>query len=221
MRFYLVSLSSKPNLTLSRTPVYGAIAWMKYRAFLIFGAPGSGKGTQGRVIGSIPGFCHLACGDVFRSLDLRSDVGKAFWEYSSRGELVPNDITIKLWKSHLDKMITLGRFKPEIDHLVLDGIPRNAEQAEMLQDELIVKKVFHLSCPNRDLLVERMKKRALKDNRLDDANEEIIRMRLKKYEEESKPVLEFYGPGRTVNLDATKFPYEVLRDALEHVDTND
>ncbi len=194
---------------------------MKYRAFLIFGAPGSGKGTQGRILGSIPGFYHLACGDVFRALDLRTQLGRAFMEYSSRGELVPNDLTIQLWQNHLQNMVTLGRFKPEVDHLVLDGIPRNLEQAQILESDLLVKKIFHLSCPNREMLVERMRRRALKDNRLDDANEEIIRARLKKYQDESKPMLDYYGAEKTVDLDATQFPYEVLRRILEHVNTAD
>jgi len=92
---------------------------MKYKAFLIFGAPGSGKGTQGRIIGSIPGFYHLACGDVFRSLDTSSELGQKFLSYSSEGKLVPDDITISLWKEYLSKMQTLGRYKQEIDHLVL------------------------------------------------------------------------------------------------------
>jgi adenylate kinase len=192
---------------------------MKYRAFLIFGAPGSGKGTQGRILGSIPGFFHLACGDVFRALDLRTELGKAFMEYSSRGELVPDDITIQLWQNHLQNMVTLGRFKPEVDHLVLDGIPRNVHQSQILESDLVVKKIFHLSCPNREMLVERMRRRALKDNRLDDANEDIIRARLKKYQDESKPMLDYYGPEKTVDLDATQYPYEVLREILKHVDT--
>ncbi|MDZ4788217.1 MAG: nucleoside monophosphate kinase [Blastochloris sp.] len=192
---------------------------MEYRAFLIFGAPGSGKGTQGKILGTIPGFFHLACGDVFRSLDLRSEVGRAFIEYSSRGELVPNDITIKLWKNHLANMVTLGRFKPDLDHLVLDGIPRNLEQARILEGDINVKKVFHLDCPNRELLVERMRRRALKDNRFDDANEDIIRVRLQKYLEETKPVLDYYGTAKTVDVDAMKYPYEVLREILKHIHT--
>ena len=70
---------------------------MKYRTYLIFGAPGSGKGTQGKILGSIPRFFHCACGDVFRQLDTRTEVGQAFMEYSSRGELVPDEVTVKLW----------------------------------------------------------------------------------------------------------------------------
>lgn len=192
---------------------------MKYRAFLLFGAPGSGKGTQGKIIGTIPGFFHMACGEVFRSMNLASEVGQAFLAHSSKGQLVPDDITVRLWSEHLEKMIALGRFKPEIDHLVLDGIPRNVHQAEMLKESLIVKKVFHLSCPDRKKLVERLQRRALKENRVDDANEDLIRERLKIYEDETKPVLEFYGKDYIVDVDASFFPYEVLRDILEHVET--
>lgn len=193
---------------------------MRIRTFLIFGAPGSGKGTQGKILGTIPGFSHIACGDVFRGLDLSSPVGKSFLEYSSRGQLVPDEFTIAQWRNHMEKMITLGRLKKEIDHLVLDGIPRNPHQAEMLKDDIKVKRVFHLSCPDRSKLVERLKRRALKDNRFDDANEEIINKRLQTYESETKPVLEYYGKDMIVDIDATHYPYEVLRQILSHIDTN-
>src|ERR1044072_9577418 len=83
-------------------------------------------------------------------------------------------------------------------------------------DALIdVKKVFHLSCPNRDALFTRLKKRALKDNRLDDANEEVIQRRLATYEQESKPVLTYYGQDRITCIDATEPPPKVLLHLLE------
>src|SRR5262245_55093023 len=69
----------------------------RYQTILLFGAPGSGKGTQGKILGQIPGFYHLSCGEVFRTLDTGSDLGKVFMEYSSRGELVPDDVTVKMW----------------------------------------------------------------------------------------------------------------------------
>ena len=147
---------------------------MKYQTYLLFGAPGSGKGTQGRTLGSIPRFFHCACGDVFRSIDTRTKVGRAFLEYSSKGQLVPDEITVELWKAQIDAAVNSHTFKPDIDILVLDGIPRNVGQAKIMDDLIDVKKVFHLSCPNRDALFARLKKRALKDNRLDDANEEVI-----------------------------------------------
>jgi adenylate kinase len=182
---------------------------MKYTTYLLFGAPGSGKGTQGRALGSIPRFFHCACGDVFRTIDTRTRIGRAFLEYSSRGELVPDDITVELWKARIDAAVDAHQFKPDIDVLVLDGIPRNAGQAEIMDQLIDVKKVFHLSCPNREALFARLKKRALKDNRLDDANEEVIKRRLATYEAESKPVLDHYKD-RVQVVDATEPPARVL-----------
>jgi adenylate kinase len=190
---------------------------MKYQTYLLFGAPGSGKGTQGRTLGSIPRFFHCACGDVFRSIDTRTKVGTAFLEYSSKGQLVPDEITVQLWKAQIDAAVNSHTFKPDIDILVLDGIPRNVGQARIMDELIDVKKVFHLSCPNRDALFARLKKRALKDNRLDDANEEVIQRRLALYETESKPVLGYYGPDRITSIDATQPPAKVLLHILESV----
>jgi adenylate kinase len=193
---------------------------MKYNCFLIFGSPGSGKGTQGKILGTIPGFFHVACGEVFRALDLRSELGQIFLKYSSQGHLVPDDITVRLWDQHIENMVILGRFKPDIDHLVLDGIPRNVVQAKLLAEKIHVRHVFHLSCPDRAKLVERLKKRALKENRLDDANEKVIAERLATYEKETKPVLDYYGTELVTTIDATQYPYQVLRDILAHIKTD-
>ncbi|MDR1304349.1 MAG: nucleoside monophosphate kinase [Verrucomicrobiales bacterium] len=193
---------------------------MRRKTFLLVGAPGSGKGTQGKILGAIPRFVHLACGDVFRALDLRTDVGKAFMEYSSKGQLVPDGLTIELWENYIDNMVALGRYKPELDHLVLDGIPRNVRQAEILDEYIMVEKVFHLSCPDREMLIERMRKRALKENRLDDAKDEVIRARFAQYDAETKPLLEYFGAPNIVTIDATQKPYVVLRTILNQIETN-
>lgn len=190
---------------------------MKYRTHLLFGPPGSGKGTQGKILGNIPRFFHCACGDVFRSIDTRTAVGRAFLEYSSKGQLVPDEITVQLWKARIDAAVDGHNFKPDIDILVLDGIPRNVGQAEIMDDLIDVEKVFHLSCPDRDALFARLKKRALKDNRLDDANEAVIKRRLETYERESKPVLGYYGKDRITCIDATQAPAMVLLRILESV----
>lgn len=183
---------------------------IKYQTYLIFGAPGSGKGTQGRALGTVPGYFHCACGDVFRALDLRTPLGQQFLDYSSRGELVPDEITVQLWKIRIDQNVEAHTFHPDHDFLVLDGIPRNVHQAQMLEEVIRVRRVFHLSCPERSKLVERLKRRALRDNRFDDANEEVIRHRLDTYEQESRPILEYYGEERTVHIDATQSPVDVL-----------
>src|SRR4051794_14720047 len=189
----------------------------KYRTFLLFGAPGSGKGTQGKTLGTIPRFYHCPCGDVFRCIDTRSDVGKAFLEYSSKGELVPDKVTVELWREAIDAAVDAHKFKPDIDTLVLDGIPRNLGQARIMDDMIDVKKVFHLACPDRETLFYRLKKRALKDNRLDDANEQVIQRRLDIYENESRPVLSYYAKEVVVVVDATQPPAKVLLEILKSV----
>ncbi len=208
--------SQKRSLSALRILRYNRLP-MKYHTYLLFGAPGSGKGTQGKTLGTIPRFFHCACGDVFRSIDTRTKVGRAFLDYSSKGELVPDEITVELWKARIDSAVDSHTFKPDIDILVLDGIPRNVGQAKIMDALIDVQKVFHLSCPNREALFIRLKKRALKDNRLDDANEEVINRRLQTYETESKPVLDYYGKDRITMIDATLTPAKVLCRILESV----
>ena len=187
----------------------------RYRTILIFGAPGSGKGTQGKILGKIPGFYHCACGDVFRSLDTATELGAAFLEYSSKGLLVPDEMTVRLWHESIRKTVESGKFKPERDYLILDGIPRNVAQAILMEELIDVRRIFHLSCPDRDKLVARLKKRALRDNRLDDANEEVIRNRLSTYDAESKPMLTHYSGITRHDVDASMTPLEVLYKILE------
>jgi adenylate kinase len=189
-----------------------------YKSLLLFGAPGSGKGTQGKILGTIPGFYHCACGDVFRAVDVRSDLGKAFLEYSSKGQLVPDDVSIGLWSAQIDSMVNSGRYKPDIDFLVLDGIPRNVGQAKMLGSKLDVRRVFHLTCSDKAKIYDRLKRRALKDNRLDDINDDVIAKRLLVYEDETKPVLDFYGPKLITHVNADQWPYQVLRDILVDIE---
>lgn len=183
-------------------------------AILFLGAPGSGKGTQGKILGNVPRFFHFACGDVFRSLDTRTELGKQFVEYSSRGELVPDELTVQLWKAQIDNIAETHLYKPDIDVLVLDGIPRNVRQAEILEAYIEVHHVFHLSCPNRDELARRMRKRAIKDNRFDDASDKVIDQRIATYETETKPILDYYSQERVTTIDATQSPVKVLADIL-------
>ena len=113
---------------------------MRYNTFILFGAPGSGKGTQGKTLGTIPRFYHCACGDVFRSIDTRTKVGKAFLEYSSKGQLVPDEITVELWRAAIGAAVETHKFKPDIDTLVLDGIPRNVGQAKIMEEMKSLRK---------------------------------------------------------------------------------
>lgn len=189
----------------------------RYRTILLFGAPGAGKGTQGKILGQIPGFYHLSCGDVFRTLDMSSSLGKTFLEYSSKGLLVPDDATVRMWHTNMHARTILGIYKPRQDLLVLDGIPRNVEQAEIVQNHIEVLAVVHLVCPDKEKMIDRLRRRALKENRVDDAKEEVIRKRWQVYEKETYPVLEFY-PRRLIHeVSAMGSPATVLQHILEHV----
>ena len=188
---------------------------MKYRSILLFGAPGAGKGTQGKILGVIPNFFHCACGDVFRNLRADSALGRLLIEYSSRGELVPDGPTIELWRQFIENTTKIGRFHPEQDTLVLDGIPRNVVQAEILRDTLNVLAVFYLKDSNEEKLITRIQRRAIKENRLDDANLTVIRHRLETYESDTKPVLNFYGDKLVHQINADQTPAKVLADILQ------
>ena len=187
---------------------------MKYRSILLFGAPGAGKGTQGKILGVIPNFFHCACGDVFRNLRADSPLGRVFIKYSSRGQLVPDTQTIRLWRQFIRNTTKIGRFHPQHDTLVLDGIPRNVRQAEILRETLDVVAVFYLKSSNEKNLIQRIQRRAIRENRLDDANLSVIRERLKTYERETKPLLDFYGRKIVHQIKSDQTPAKVLADIL-------
>lgn len=191
----------------------------KRPAILMLGAPGSGKGTQGKALGMVPRFFHCACGDVFRSLDTRTELGKKFVEYSSKGLLVPDELTIELWKAQIENWKDSHVYFPDADILVLDGIPRNVRQAEILAEYVEVHQVFHLSCPDRNELARRMRKRALRDNRIDDASDKVIEERIRTYEAETKPILEFYSDAVRTDIDAAQQPVKVLHDIISKIVT--
>lgn len=191
----------------------------KYRTILMFGEPGCGKGTQGKVLGDLPGFFHLSCGDVFRTLNPNSELGRVFLEYSSNGKLVPDSFTVKLWLEHIKRLVDTHQFCPEADILVLDGIPRNRLQAEMMDDYIDVVMLLYLEATDEEALIRRIKRRALHENRLDDANESVIRNRFRAYHTETAPVLQHYPPDLIHKVDANRSPIEVLKGMIGHVES--
>ncbi len=190
---------------------------MRYRTVLLFGAPGSGKGTQGKILGTIPGYHHCSCGEVFRRLSPETDLGRTFLEYSSQGRLVPDEFTIRLWRENIQAETQASSFNPVNHILVLDGIPRTRHQAEILEETLDVLAVLNLTCPDNRKLIDRMQRRALKENRLDDANLEVIQRRFKVYEQETKDLLSYYSESLVHSIDAMQRPVQVLRAILERL----
>lgn len=186
----------------------------RYKTILLFGAPGAGKGTQGKILGIVPGFYHLSCGEVFRSLDMGTKLGRVFLEYSSKGLLVPDEATIQMWHQNMHARTVLAIYKPHVDLLVLDGIPRNTNQAKLLEKHLEVLKIVHLVCPDKEKMMERLRRRAIKENRADDAKEDVIRKRWSVYEDETYPVLDYYSRDLVSEVDAMGSPAEVLEKVL-------
>jgi len=186
----------------------------RYKTILLFGAPGSGKGTQGKILGTIPGFFHSSTGDIFRSLDLQSPTGRTVWEYVSKGKLVPDALTINIWKQYLQGMELINQFHPEAEIIVLDGLPRSVEQAKILENTIDVLKVIHLVA-DQAKMVERLRRRALKENRVDDASDEVIGRRFEVYQKETEPVLEYYPTDKITLIDAARSQIRVLNEIVD------
>ncbi len=189
----------------------------KYPSILLIGPPGVGKGTQGKILGSIPGFFHLATGDMFRSLDKESEIGLEFTRYSSQGLLVPDFLTVRLWKQHVDQLISRDLYNPTTDVLLLDGIPRSVPQAESMREHIDPFMIIHLVCEDIDEMVRRMQQRATEQCRPDDADESVIRKRFDVYREQTAPVLACYNDEIIANIDALGTQAEVLLRILSKV----
>lgn len=189
----------------------------RFRSVLLFGPPGVGKGTQGGILGSVPGFFHLSVGDVFRAIDIGSENGQRIYEYSSQGKLVPDELTVDIWKKALNAYVALSTFKPREDILILDGIPRNVNQVELISDIVDIVAVINLHCSDEEEMIHRMRRRAIRENRADDANEAVIRNRFEIFRKKSAPVLECFPRDIISTVDANGSPAEVLRRILESV----
>jgi adenylate kinase len=189
----------------------------RYPAALIFGVPGAGKGTQGEILTRIPGFFHLSSGVIFRKLDSKSEEGRTVRDYAARGELAPDDLTIRIWHTWLQAQRAADRFRPHEHLLLLDGIPRNIHQCEMIERHISVKVVVHLSCHDEEAMVDRIRRRAILEDRPDDASESVIRRRFEVYRQETEPVLNYYSPEIIKTVESTGIHAEVLLQCLEHL----
>jgi adenylate kinase len=189
----------------------------KYRTILLFGMPGSGKGTQGAVLGQLPDLVHVSMGDVFRKIPKYGRFGGEIARYTSQGAIVPDDLTVRIWERHVQILEMQELLLPDQHTLVLDGVPRNYNQAERLAHILDVVQIFHLNITDTGKASERLKARALRENRLDDMNEEVIRRRLHTYYDETFKTLSFFSTGLVYEIDASQSPIDVLRDIINRM----
>jgi adenylate kinase len=179
---------------------------------LVLGPQGSGKGTQASRIKATYGIPHIATGDMLREMrELSTELGRELKEVMDRGDLVDDELMVRLIRDRLSRGDTFGGF-------VLDGFPRTMPQAEALDDllrelgrELDV--VFDFQVPDREVLLQRLLGRAAAEGRSDDTPEAIER-RLELYDRETAPLVEYYRShqANVVGVHADRSVDEVFRE---------
>jgi adenylate kinase len=158
---------------------------------VLFGPPGSGKGTQAFYLAQTFNLVHLSTGDLLRQeIAAKTDLGLIVDDIISKGELVPDAIVIAIIESILKKPKTTKGF-------IFDGFPRTVPQAQAL-DELLKKnnsKVSVMLCleAGKDELISRLLKRGLTSGRCDDADALTIENRINVYNEKTAPLINYYA----------------------------
>ena len=157
---------------------------------ILFGPPGAGKGTQAERIRDNYNFLHISTGDVFRyNIKNETELGKRAKSFIDRGELVPDDVTIKMLAGEIEKA-------KDKNGIIFDGFPRTKAQAEALDDLLNeqYEKIDALISLDVDdeILTERLKERGKTSGRKDDADENIIKNRIQVYYTETEIVKDHY-----------------------------
>ena len=159
--------------------------------FLIFGPPGSGKGTQSVKLAEEFNLVHLSTGDMLREeVAATTEMGKKVEGLMKRGELVPDEVVIQMIAGRLDANPSAGGF-------IFDGFPRTVEQAAALDKVLeekntSISKMLMLEVEH-DELVKRLLLRAETSGRADDKKVDVIENRIKVYREKTEPVIDYYS----------------------------
>jgi adenylate kinase len=183
---------------------------------LLLGPQGSGKGTQAKRIAEGWEIPHVSTGDMFRALDGSTELGREVAAVMARGELVPDEITIRMIEERLAQ-------DDAVDGFILDGFPRNLAQAEALDAMLAgigrgLDAILFFDLPD-DVALERMQGRAREEGRADDTPEAIAK-RLAIYHEQTVPVVEHYrASGKLVPLHAGRTVDEVFAEIQAALDT--
>jgi adenylate kinase len=157
---------------------------------VLFGKPGAGKGTQAEFLKEKYNLTHLSTGDIFRfNIKNDTELGKLAKTYMDKGDLVPDEVTIQMLQSEVDK-------NPDSAGFLFDGFPRTITQAEAL-DAFLTSKNQEITATvaleaDDNILVQRLLERGKTSGRPDDQDEEKIRNRYQEYNEKTAPLMEYY-----------------------------
>ena len=157
---------------------------------VLFGKPGAGKGTQADFLKHKYNLVHLSTGDIFRfNIKNDTELGRLAKTYMDNGDLVPDEVTIQMLQSEVDK-------NPQAAGFLFDGFPRTIAQAEAL-DKFLAGKNQKITATvaleaNDEILVQRLLERGKTSGRPDDQDEEKIRNRYQEYNEKTAPLMDFY-----------------------------
>ena len=157
---------------------------------ILFGKPGSGKGTQAEFVKSKYDLIHISTGDVFRyNISQQTDLGILAKSYMEKGDLVPDNVTIKMLEAEVNK-------SPDANGFIFDGFPRTTIQAEML-DEFLQTKDLSISMTialevDEDILIERLINRGKESGRVDDQDKSKIQNRFEEYNKKTSTLIDYY-----------------------------
>ncbi len=157
---------------------------------ILFGPPGSGKGTQSEKLIERYGLKHISTGDLLRSeIARQTALGQEAKNFMDKGQLVPDEVVIGMISSALDE-------NPEAKGFLFDGFPRTATQADALDKLLDLKRssisVMLALDVSEDELIKRLEKRGETSGRSDDNNHQVIKARIVEYHNKTAPVADYY-----------------------------
>ncbi len=183
---------------------------------VIFGGPGSGKGTQSEIITEKYQLTHLSTGDLLRAeMAKGSELGKIAKSYTDGGNLVPDEMIVKILAAAIDSQKNDKGY-------IFDGFPRNVAQASILEEMLAERgyklgMLLNLVVPD-NVLVERMLFRAKTSGRSDD-NPETIKRRVQVYHEQTAPVIDYFkAKDLYIGIDGTRSIEEAAADIAGKID---
>jgi adenylate kinase len=185
---------------LSKIFTFGSQDKQMRKHIILFGPPGSGKGTQAKQLEEKYGLVQISTGDLFRyEMGNDTPLGLKAKEYMAKGELVPDEVTVGMLKNRVNQ-------SSEAKGFIFDGFPRTIPQAEAL-DEFLSSKNESVAAlialeVDDDEIVGRLLERGKTSGRADDSDESIIRNRINVYKQETSPVYKFYdskSKSKTVN----------------------